>query len=101
MLRAETRKRRGISVLVYNPHPYRVKTVVECEYCLAEQNRVPDTFSKGDVFDEKGNLVACQNEKESSNIPIDWIKRVAFLADLATISQQIQYSKQTGGEEAF
>jgi len=73
-------------VLVYNPHPYRVKTVVECEYCLAEQNRVPDTFSKGDVFDEKGNLVPCQNEKESSNIPIDWIKRVAFLADLAPMS---------------
>ncbi|HRR37154.1 MAG TPA: alpha-mannosidase, partial [Clostridia bacterium] len=73
-------------VLVYNPHPYRVRTIVECEYCLAEQNRVPDTFSKGDVFDEEGKLVPCQNEKESSNIPIDWIKRVAFQADLAPMS---------------
>lgn len=73
-------------VLVYNPHPYRIKTNVECEYVLAEQNRVPNTFSKGDVFDEKGKIVLCQNEKESSNLPMDWAKKVVFEADLEPMS---------------
>lgn len=69
-------------VIVYNPHPFPLKTVVECEYMLAESNRKPDTFAKGDVFDAKGNLVPCQNEKESSNVPLDWGKKVVFEADL-------------------
>lgn len=73
-------------VLVYNPHPYRIKTNVECEYVLAEQNRIPNTFSKGDVYDENGNIVICQNEKESSNVPMDWAKKVVFQADLAPMS---------------
>ena len=73
-------------VLVYNPHPYRIKTNVECEYVLAEQNRIPNTFSKGDVFDENDNIVLCQNEKESSNVPMDWAKKVVFEAELEPMS---------------
>jgi alpha-mannosidase len=69
-------------VLVYNPHPYKVRTIVECEYVLAEQNRVPDTFSNAHVYDENGNTLNSQNEKESSNVPIDWAKKVVFECDL-------------------
>ncbi len=70
-----------IPILVYNPHPYKVKTVVECEFQPADQNWDPD-FTTTPVSDSKGNLVPTQNEKEDSNLNLDWRKKVAFLADL-------------------
>lgn len=69
-----------IPILVYNPHPFKVKTVVECEFQLADQN-YGDQFTVNPVY-AGDKLLPCQNEKEASNLNVDWRKRVVFLADL-------------------
>ena len=67
-----------IPVLVYNPHPFRVKTLLECEFNLAD---ISDKFTDVKVF-HKNRLIPSQVEQEASNLPVDWRKRVAFVAEL-------------------
>jgi alpha-mannosidase len=70
-----------IPVLVYNPHPYRVEAVVECEFMLADQNWA-DEFTVVDAF-AGGEPLPVQVEQEASHINLDWRKRVVFQARLA------------------
>lgn len=70
-----------IPILVYNPHPYPVRAIVECELQLADQNWA-DTFTRIDVW-RNNKPIAAQVEKEVSNLNLDWRKRVVFAADLA------------------
>ena len=69
-----------IPVIVYNPHPYPVKGVFECEFMLWDQGW-GDTVKYPHLYDENGAEVPCQPEKELSNIPIDWRKRISFYAE--------------------
>jgi len=69
-----------IPFLVYNPHPYPVRTVVECELQLADI-AWGEQFTAATVY-AGGWPIPCQHEKEAGNLPLDWRKRVAFLADL-------------------
>lgn len=69
-----------IPVLVFNPHPYPVCRVVECEFQLQDQNR-SGTHTDFDVF-LNGNPIPAQLEKEDSTIPIDWRKKILFEAEL-------------------
>ncbi|MHC4887248.1 MAG: glycoside hydrolase family 38 N-terminal domain-containing protein, partial [Planctomycetota bacterium] len=69
-----------IPVLVYNPHPFPVETTVECEFILPDQN-----WGGGftDFTAEQGRkTVPVQVEREASNVPVDWRKRVAIQAIL-------------------
>jgi len=69
-----------IPVLVYNPHPFKVRATVECEFMLADWNRT-GTFSMPRVH--QGNKpLPSQPEKELSNVGRDWRKRVVFDAEL-------------------
>lgn len=69
-----------IPVLVYNPHPYPVKQVVECELHLADYHEMPKYT---DIqMTQNGKAVPCQVEKELSDLPIDWRKRISFQATL-------------------
>ncbi len=70
-----------IPVLVYNPHPYPVETVVECEFNLHDFNRADD-FTDLQAF-MGAEALPTQVEKELSNLNLDWRKRVAFYATLA------------------
>ena len=69
-----------IPILVYNPHPYKVKTTIECEFQLADQNW-DDTYIMPAVR-QNGHALPCQVEKELSNLTLDWRKRVIFTAEL-------------------
>ena len=69
-------KTNEIPIIVYNPHPYPVERDVICEFMLADQNG-SGTWTIPQVYDASGD-VACQLEKEDSNIPFDWRKRVVF-----------------------
>jgi alpha-mannosidase len=69
-----------IPILVYNPHPYPVKTTIACEFQLADQNW-EDTFTMP-IVRKNGEPVPCQVEKELSNLSLDWRKRVIFNAEL-------------------
>lgn len=70
-----------IPILVYNPHPYAVDCVVECEFQLADQNW-GNTFTIAAAY-QAGSPLPTQVEHEASNINLDWRKRVAFRAQLA------------------
>ena len=70
-----------IPILVYNPHPYPVSTVVECEFQLADQNWGED-FTIVQAYQD-GQAVPTQMEQEVSNLNLDWRKRVVLQAELA------------------
>lgn len=73
-----------IPLFVYNPHPYAVRRVMTCEFQLPD-NHWDGTCTDYEVFCG-GKKVASQLEKEDSNIPLDWRKRLTFEADLAPFS---------------
>ena len=70
-----------IPVLVYNPHPFPVRTTVTCEFQLADQNW-DESFTQVTVL-RGGQPLPTQVEKEASNLNLDWRKRVVFYAELA------------------
>ncbi len=67
-------------ILVYNPFPYEVEQDVECEFMLADQNW-KEEFTDMTVWQD-GRQLPGQIEKERSNLPLDWRKRVVFRAAL-------------------
>ncbi|MGP0586994.1 glycoside hydrolase family 38 C-terminal domain-containing protein [Paenibacillus timonensis] len=71
-------------VLVYNPHPFPVRGIFECEFMLEDPNW-GEGFSNPVVYRD-GVPVPCQVEKEESNLPLDWRKRVVFATELAPLS---------------
>ena len=78
----EKRAERGeYPVLVYNPHPYDYETTIECELMLADQNHSLEYIYVPRIVCE-GREILCQLEKESSNIPTDWRKKIVFRAKL-------------------
>ena len=69
-----------IPILVYNPHPHRVRAVVECELQDIEPN-----YDGGYLLARlvrNGRPVPSQVEKELSNLSLEWRKKVVFAADL-------------------
>ena len=70
-----------LPVMVYNPHPYEVDAVVECEFMLPDQNWAEE-FTLPVVYRD-GIRLPSQPEKENSNISLDWRKRVVFRAALS------------------
>ena len=70
-----------IPILAYNPHPYPVDTLLECEFQLADQNWNEGEFTDVRVFSGDEELPA-QVEKEYSNLNLDWRKHVTFCAVL-------------------
>ncbi len=69
-----------IPVLVYNPHPYPVDAMVECEFQLADQNW-GDDFTIATAYQGEQPLPT-QVEQEMSSLNLDWRKRVVFRARL-------------------
>jgi len=65
-----------IPILVWNPHPFPVHGIFECEFQLQDQNRGED-WTVARVF-SNGKALPTQTEKESSNINLDWRKKVVF-----------------------
>ena len=69
-----------IPIMVYNPHPFAVKQIVECEFNLPDFGGLDDYTAVNIRY--KGSQLPCQVEQELSNLPIDWRKRVVFAAQL-------------------
>lgn len=64
-------------IFVYNPHPFSISEIVECEFMLADQNW-SDTEVYIPYLHDGDREVPLQIEKEASNVPLDWRKRFAF-----------------------
>ncbi len=75
-----------IPVLVFNPHPYKITQDVEVEFQLQDQNWNENEVTIVSVYDENGNLLPSQNEKEACTFSLDWRKRVCFRAELEPMS---------------
>lgn len=69
-----------IPIFVYNPYPYSVTGIFECEFQLADISEEGEFWQP--VVKQDGRLIPCQTEKEYSNLPIDWRKHVVFYAEL-------------------
>lgn len=77
----QRRAREGeFPILVYNPHPYRVATTIDCEL-QPPWPHPQDHFAQPRVF-HRGRPLAAQAEKEHANINEDHRKRVVFAAVL-------------------
>ncbi len=70
-----------IPVFLYNPYPYEIEDDFTCEFMLWDQYLDPG-FMAPQLFDEEGNVVPVQCEKEESNIAMEWRKKIAFHATL-------------------
>ncbi len=70
-----------IPVLAYNPHPFAVRSVFECEFMLPDVNWNEEFTSA--VVHAGDQSLPSQVEKELGNLNLDWRKRVAFVAELA------------------
>ncbi len=73
----EKAKEGTFPIFVYNPHPYPVETIVECEFMPASQNRSRTMRNKVTILHE-GEVVPSQREKEFCNINMDWRKKMVF-----------------------
>ncbi len=71
-------------VLVFNPHPYELKTNIEVETNLADQNW--DSYWTTFDVTSNGKAVPSQIVKEESSINLDWRKKVIFEAALKPLS---------------
>jgi alpha-mannosidase len=69
-------------ILVYNHEPYDISPVLAVELQGPEPNFNPALFWMPELFDEQGNPVELQLEKESANIANDHRKRIVFRAFL-------------------
>ncbi|HEY5587106.1 MAG TPA: glycoside hydrolase family 38 C-terminal domain-containing protein [Ruminiclostridium sp.] len=76
----EKAKEGEIPILIYNPHPYKIKGNFQCEFQLADQN-LEDEFTLPTVY-QNGEKVPSQPEKELSNLNMDWRKRVVIYTEL-------------------
>ena len=74
----------GIPIFVWNPHPYDVEDIVECEFMLSDQNW-EDTFTMVHAYVD-GVEVPSQIIKEDSNFNLDWRKRVAIQAQFKAMT---------------
>jgi len=78
---AEAKPKDGeIPIFVYNPHPFRIRTIVECEL----QDREPN-YDGGFLrpkITRNGRALPSQPEKELCNLSLEWRKKAVFAAEL-------------------
>lgn len=71
-------------IMVFNPHPYPMKTVVDVGLILENQNW-EESFTELAVYHGEA-LLPTQTVKEMSNVNLDWAKRILFYGELAPLS---------------
>jgi alpha-mannosidase len=69
-----------VAILVYNPHPHKIKNIVECEFNLPDVD-YEGLFNNVKMFRD-GKEIPIQIEKESSNLETNWRKKAVFRCDL-------------------
>ena len=65
-------------VFVFNYLPSEIKTPIEVEFSLADQNWDENSCFVPYVYDESGNLLISQQVKEDSTLNLDWRKKIVF-----------------------
>ncbi len=73
-------KQDELPLFVYNPHPFKIRCIVECEFEPYEP-----LYAGGFWFPRifcGGTPLPSQPEKEDSNLSLEWRKKAVFAADL-------------------
>lgn len=70
-----------IPIIAYNPHPFKIDGIFECEFQLPDQNKNRNVFAMPEVYKD-GVRIPSQVEHESSNFNVDWRKKSVFRAEL-------------------
>lgn len=76
----EEAKEGEIPILILNPHPFPLKTLMEVEFQPHEMNWEGGFWWPR--LEVNGQPVPCQLEKEESNLNVEWRKKIVFEADL-------------------
>ncbi len=74
-----------IPIFIYNPYPYKLKCDNVCEFMLWDQVW-EDIYLKPVIYNDNGDVLPSQCEKEESSVPLEWRKRVVFNAELEPMS---------------
>ncbi|MBQ7994991.1 MAG: hypothetical protein IJ247_02075 [Bacilli bacterium] len=83
----EVAKENTYPILVFNPKTYNEEQYVECEMSIIRSEHYEDGLHTIlHIYDEEGNEMPSQMIKESSNLTLDWRKRVIFKANLKPLS---------------
>lgn len=69
-----------IPILVLNPHPFPVTTLLEVEFQPHEMNWQGGFWYP--YLKQNGQIIPCQVEKEESNLNVEWRKKIVFEAHL-------------------
>ncbi len=78
----ERRAKEGeVPLLIFNPHPFPVRGIFECEFEPHEPNYDRATWWRPTVR-RAGKPLPTQTEKEHCNLSLEWRKRVVFAAEL-------------------
>lgn len=73
------------TILVFNPHPFKIETEIQCELQLENQNWDDSHNTSFEIFSQNIR-VPSQIIKEDSNLNLDWRKRLFFHCTLAPFS---------------
>jgi alpha-mannosidase len=98
-------KQDEIPLFVYNPHPFKIRCIVECEFEPYEP-----LYAGGFWFPRifcGGTPLPSQPEKEDSNLSLEWRKKAVFAAELEAgrlnrfdcLLENIQTKPRTGLQE--
>ncbi|MFO7636050.1 MAG: glycoside hydrolase family 38 C-terminal domain-containing protein [Clostridia bacterium] len=82
MLAGQPKAKDGeLPIFIYNPHPYPVEDIFECEF-MNEFTNTKEKFGLPRIT-RNGEDVPCQDEREASGLHgFDWRKKVAFRGTL-------------------
>lgn len=78
----EVAKEGTYPIFAYNPKTYESVQLLECDMSILRNDANAPDASRILIYDEEGNLLPSQNVKESSNLALDWRKKVVFKAKL-------------------
>ncbi|MBR3750659.1 MAG: hypothetical protein IKK58_02710 [Clostridia bacterium] len=90
-------REREYPIVVYNPYPYALDTDITTEFMLYYESDGKG-WQLPTIYDGEKQLTV-QLEKEDSNIPFDWRKRIVFRAHLEPMTVARFSCYTSGGEK--
>jgi alpha-mannosidase len=86
-----------VPLVYYNPHPFAVTNIFECEFNLPDHNHGKEVIIP--ILSLHGDVIESQLEAEESNLPSDWRKKVVFRATFPPMTISIIDCEVTHLEE--
>jgi alpha-mannosidase len=83
LVRASRKAHEGeVPIFIFNPHGCPITAVIEPEYMIGHKGIEQRYGAAISIRDDSGKSCICQREKEESNVPFDWMVRMAVPVSL-------------------